>query len=316
MRIFRLRPEERSLASKSFLHPGRHGFERVRALPTPAVSFSLPFPLPSRCTWVAIEEENISHWNDFTFQNIFNAFGDILDRSVVSDYSAEGIDPVHVRFSSDIRALGVSHFFPLLRSPISEGSRVLGERLGCVFQAVDAGEEQTVRSRGRNLRCSLSFHFNQMGQTYLVASGVRGSRSWHSDDLVNMVPFSTAPISQVATYSEAYRTRYTFMLTDEEVVVARVFYGDDGKYRVEWKAIPWSASGDNTLTVSLAIWTLVMMSLNDNYRRVRHRRNTPPLNLWWRYHNPAGDVYYQHHLSMRRRSNLPSGAVCRDGPST
>ncbi|KAK7413136.1 hypothetical protein QQX98_008022 [Neonectria punicea] len=269
-------------------------------------------------TWVDISLDNITPWGDFTYDNITHAFGDILDIALDKEDTEERRDPVHVRRVPDVRALGPGYFFRILSRPIAEGSRVLGLRLDSPLAAVGTGEDQTVCFGPSYVRCGLAFFFDQPVQTYLVTSGIKVSNAWISDDLMganNEDEHVLAPISQVATYAQACRTRYTFVLTDEEFVAVRISCDRGRSYKAEWKAIPWNASGENTLTIGIAMWALVMMALNPRHRGVRSPQRTLPLNLWWRYYDAAGRVYYRHHLSLRRRRDLPDGAVSEDGPS-
>ncbi|KAK4213715.1 hypothetical protein QBC37DRAFT_267172, partial [Rhypophila decipiens] len=78
------------------------------------------------------------------------------------------------------------------------------------------------------------------------------------------------PLRQIATYCVHGGTRYGLIFTARELVVLRVFKTSPGNdrqasVRMEWKAIPWSASGPQ-LTVNLALWALIMMAVNDRHR--------------------------------------------------
>ncbi|KAK7416215.1 hypothetical protein QQZ08_012093 [Neonectria magnoliae] len=298
--------------------PIQETIHEILSRPNPIVSNVVPRPSRSvlGATWVDITPDNITPWNDFTYENIAHAFGDILEIALDKEDTEERRDPVHVRRVPDVRALGPGYFFRILSRPIAEGSRVLGRRLGSPLPAVGTGEDQTVRSGQRTVRCGLAFFFDQPVQTYLVTSGIKVSNSWISNDLTNNSTDESvlAPMSQVATYARVCRTRYTFVLTDEEFVAVRISCDHGGVYKAEWKAISWNASGENTLTIGIAMWALVMMALNRRHRGVRSPQRTLPLNLWWRYCDAAGGVYYRHHLSLRRRRDLPDGAVCEDGP--
>lgn len=90
------------------------------------------------------------------------------------------------------------------------------------------------------------------------------------------------PLEQLATYCRFGETRYGFILTQEELVAFRIRRLDpalivtgplgtgpvkDKPYAgIEYKSIPWHASGPGKLTANLAIWALGCMGMNDHHR--------------------------------------------------
>lgn len=90
------------------------------------------------------------------------------------------------------------------------------------------------------------------------------------------------PLEQLATYCRFGETRYGFILTQEELVTFRIrrldpaliATGPGGTAPVidkphagmEYKSIPWHASGPGKLTANLAIWALGCMGMNDHHR--------------------------------------------------
>lgn len=79
------------------------------------------------------------------------------------------------------------------------------------------------------------------------------------------------PIIQVFTYCRRAHVPYGFIITQEELVVLHLFYGDEDdpntltevakKYEyLEWKAIPWANSTSNDLTINLTLWCLHMLA--------------------------------------------------------
>ena len=126
------------------------------------------------------------------------------------------------------------------------------------------------------------------------------------------------PLRRVAAYCLSTDTRYGFVLTPGEIVLVRVSgtaYDNTQPCLIEWKAVPWGASGPNTLTVSLSLWFIAMMSLNPIHGKLCPPGTAPPVNFWWKYKDPAGTVIYQHHLSLRQVLASPAGVTVHDTSS-
>ena len=81
------------------------------------------------------------------------------------------------------------------------------------------------------------------------------------------------PINQVFTYCRRANVPYGYIITQEELVVLRLFNGDkhdpnlltgrESRTYVEWKAIPWANNADDELTVNLTLWCLHMLAARD-----------------------------------------------------
>lgn len=95
------------------------------------------------------------------------------------------------------------------------------------------------------------------------------------------------PLAQVATYCRFSQTRYSFILTQEELVALRIRRIDQGQLggsvsdfgklhaAIEYKAVPWNSSGPGKLTVNLAIWALGCMGMNEAHREMEGLQNKP-----------------------------------------
>ena len=79
------------------------------------------------------------------------------------------------------------------------------------------------------------------------------------------------PVIQVFTYCRRASVPYGYIITQDELVVLRLFYGDrenpnnltEGfkKYHyLEYKSIPWTNNVDDELTVNLTLWCLHMLA--------------------------------------------------------
>lgn len=115
----------------------------------------------------------------------------------------------------------------------------------------------------------------------------------------------TLPLKQLASYCRFAETRYGFILTQEELVAFRVrrlnskllANTDDHKKAhagIEYKSVPWDASGTDKLTVNLAIWVLGCMGMNEHHR-VMETSDQKPLRSMVRLskwtHDKAKKIY-------------------------
>lgn len=151
-----------------------------------------------------------------------------------------------------------------------------------------------------------------MRRAWLVLGAARKSATWESESLSdeNAKSSDLYPLRQLASYAAASGKPYTFIVTDQELVVVRFFLVEDNPSHlgVEWKAIRWAETGDNVLTANLAIWCLVMMALNEDHQKIQLRSRTPPISLWKSQEGPEGAAFYKHCLSLRAASLDTHGA--------
>ncbi|KAK1772252.1 hypothetical protein QBC33DRAFT_582734 [Phialemonium atrogriseum] len=274
--------------------------------------------------WEHMTHFHLSHWKDFTFVNLYNAFSHILRRPVGEGQFPGAALPssYNVQHKSEVKSVSSTYLETLLHAPIVEGVSVLRESSPpSHIPSVTIMSNQLVHTGEPRFQSSLSFLAESNPRANLVVSCTRLAQAWHSDDIIFLLngDKNMNPMRQVASYGVHGDTRYAFILTNEEVVVVRFFRSDDPETshqcRAEWRSIPWDASGERVLTPALAIWFLVMMSLHREHRPIRTRRETLPVNLWWTETGDKGEVTYTHHLSLRKTDTRPPGAEFRDRPS-
>ncbi|SPJ81633.1 uncharacterized protein FTOL_09038 [Fusarium torulosum] len=151
----------------------------------------------------------------------------------------------------------------------------------------------------------------------LVVSCFYHASTWQSNLLLQeLARQGLLPLQRLATYCLLSNTRYGFIFTSAELVVVRVSGTTACRpvapCRVEWRSIPWSASGPGVLTVKFSLWSLVMMSLQAEYRAICTPERILPVHLWWRYRNCERREVFRHHLCMREVFQRPIGAVVED----
>ncbi|KAK0738491.1 hypothetical protein B0T18DRAFT_247810 [Schizothecium vesticola] len=99
----------------------------------------------------------------------------------------------------------------------------------------------------------------------------RPSISFQGRSLVNCPTAVTKeglwPMRQLANLCHMAKTRYGYIMTDEDLVVCRFYYPEDGmnqvnRLKVEIMAVPWTVHGEAQLTTDLALWWLCMLALS------------------------------------------------------
>ncbi|KAK7408169.1 hypothetical protein QQX98_009634 [Neonectria punicea] len=236
---------------------------------------------------VPVAQNSISRWHDFNFANIRSAFSDVLDQPS-SGGQGDYFDSYEVMGLSDLKAFFPNYLSGLFNGSIPQGTRLLQQRSGIDTPQVGMRCDLDFRSLAGDLvpyKPNIHFCARDRLQTSLVFGCVRLSGAWHSSYLhaprSRLTASAVQPIQQLATYASVGNTRYGVILTDKEAVVVR-FHRDNSNYGAEWQAIPWDACGSGVLTMRLAIWSLVMMSLNKEHRSIRSRRDTLPLDLLYK----------------------------------
>ncbi len=79
------------------------------------------------------------------------------------------------------------------------------------------------------------------------------------------------PIIQIFTYCRRASVPYGYLITQEELVIVRLFYGDkkdpnrltnelNKRLYLEYKSIPWANNINDELTINLALWSLHMLA--------------------------------------------------------
>ncbi|KAI8720157.1 hypothetical protein NCS52_00460400 [Fusarium sp. LHS14.1] len=286
--------------------------QNILALPSPVFTLSgIPTRAARPCDkWEKVQMCHVRQWDDFNVSNISGAFGDILDQpasiAMGGLYANRG-----VRNLNEMKNHSVDWLLRILESPVAVGSRHLGHRLGSA-SVIDHSRDTTFPGAKHNYESSLTFYLDTIPRIHFVVSCARLSSQWTSERLKNQDSADLFPIRQLATYARESGTRYSFIMTDKEIVVVRFTVDSNGQYGADWQAIPRDASGEGSLTVGLAVWALIMMSLQEKHRAVTTEAETLPIKLWWREQGVDGGFTYRHHLSGRELPYLHSGAVYRD----
>ncbi|KAM7219529.1 hypothetical protein V8F06_005084, partial [Rhypophila decipiens] len=250
--------------------------------------------------YVDVNMEHVTAWEDFNYDNIKAAYGDLLDRAIDYDDDPKS-KPSQIHYPPSQREIvnepsvdGLMNFWcgRVIRSNMKSLSALARQRLGL------SKAEPSLRYKIRQVDeygPDWSVAVNPKGTIFVMGES-KVSAKWKSEWLVAPKrPGGTAgasderiwPLREVATYCQHGGTRYGFIFTARELVVLRVFFvsqgsGNNKKAGMEWRSVPWNASGSQ-LTVNLALWALIMMAVNDGYRHLSFKDETYfPLNAWHR----------------------------------
>ncbi|EPE29834.1 hypothetical protein GLAREA_00994 [Glarea lozoyensis ATCC 20868] len=275
---------------------------------------------------LAPREVSMSAWDDFNYDNIIAALGNILDHGPVESRVKEDVggSQLDIEDEDDIDRISDHWFYEVTNKPLKFGSLQLLQQLGM--------EEVNVsfRLKGAKLKDPVNdnkllpdwvvYQHSEPNKTNIVVGDSKCSTKWCSDRNKNIPKIEVQwmwPMRQIGSYCKFGGTRYSFIVTPEEIVVAR-FYLDHSMNdadRAEYKSIPWGAASPTALTMNLAIWALAMFALNEGHRPIRSREETLPLNVWWKDVAADGSLTYEHHLTGRTLKKLPKGGEARKRPT-
>ncbi|KAF4495954.1 hypothetical protein FAGAP_7903 [Fusarium agapanthi] len=234
----------------------------------------------------------IQRWRDYDFANMYDAYGDLLDDFhvpvVVDEQPLIAVSNV-----TELKKALTEHIVPRLRQPIATGVAILASRCSEACRDVSVLPDERL-ARGR--RSALSFVTSD-GQR-LAVSCAYTSNQWTSRQLNGSENHQPHPLLRLATSCHDVGTRYGFIFSDHELVVARVS-GTPTAGLIEWQSTPWEAAGPGVLTVNLSLFLMVIMAMHDSHRPILPHRYPFPVNFWYHFQNVDGDWVRRHHLSRR-----------------
>jgi hypothetical protein len=279
---------------------------------------------PKSCTksdkYVLMLPQYVRRWDDFTAENIKAAYAHLLDISIdVPKKLAKDVTngQTQIIIEGSVNVALNAWTVELIREPLKKALSRLQQDIG----QDDIGDDNITLMQETNRHkyetsdmipdWMVFFRIGTERSHSIAVGDSKCSSAWNSHDMYSDKD-GMWPIRQVVTYCRAIKSRYGFIITPEELVVLRVYNKgpqDPNELRVQYESISWANSGDY-LTVNLGLWALAMMSVNPNHRNITDRANTLPLNIWRKVEDgSSGSVLFEHHLSGRKLSDLPEGAV-------
>ncbi|UPK89501.1 hypothetical protein LCI18_000436 [Fusarium solani-melongenae] len=204
--------------------------QNILALPSPNFTVHNVFShgARSRGNWQRILPRHVRQWDDFNLNNISSAYGDLLGQPAWVAMNGLYANRV-ARNISEMKDRFIEWLLKILESPVATGSRLLGRRLGSA-NVVHHSQGTAVPRVNNNYEPCLVFYLDTMPRTHIVVSSARLSSHWTSEDLKDQEPASLLPLWELATYAKESGTRYSFIMTDKEVVVVRFMADPSGRY--------------------------------------------------------------------------------------
>ncbi|KAI1272995.1 hypothetical protein F5Y07DRAFT_391588 [Xylaria sp. FL0933] len=286
-------------------------------------------------SFVKLNHDNVDNWAEFTFANITSTYQHVLRTvftpcTVMVPTSSECIigpersmENVLMMWSkrkfSEAMKLAASVIQQDLRQPLIEPSmRVEGICIQKREQFMESIPKEDQDRPGKYVKPDayvMGPVEGTKGPIYMPFE-IKTSSVWRSSMLKDQKVKGAAlqPLRQLGTYCKNCETRIGILLTPIEAVAVRYYDIDEWEVGCHYRAVPWSNRG-RQLTVNLAIWACVMMSLNDEYHHIVPKSQLfPEINTW---QECSVKGYYQHLYSGRVSSELPIGAavVPRKAPS-
>lgn len=258
-------------------------------------------------------------WRDFDYKHLINGWGHILElegakgklETEISDSQREIID------EDKIDSISEAWNIECLRDPLKRG--------GAHLRGTDKPDitikkkyMQYTRPGRKPLEPDMTIFLrdgDRQGSTTLVVGDNKCETKWDHEKMMDTAKSTEFlwPVRQIITYAVAGATRYAWIMTTKEVVVFRVSTNPStsgsSQYLVDWKAVPWSNSGEGTLTVNLAMWWLGMLSLAEKHRAIVMPSQMYSINTWQKTQDDEGEDVYTHLLSRRTVEALADGEV-------
>lgn len=213
---------------------------------------------------------HISEWSEFTLINVQDTFGDILSQPYTGPLIP--LDPtpaVNIKGLDAIKHLESNTLSNLLRPALEQGRAALARR-----RLPNPNKHEIIEFR-RNRRVGGMMPNTSFvrGSDTLVMGTAKRMGDWDASDWKNNLAH---PASQLAGYARAGRTRYTYVMTETELVLCQVYRmcGAPEAYGIRRRVVPLDASGVGVLTPGLALWTMVLMALNDSHRHIGYASQT------------------------------------------
>lgn len=274
--------------------------------------------------YVYLRPADISIWEDFTFENIEAAYAHLFPIGPIQSDALHPFprgSPAYITTEASVDNISQLWSSLICRFPLKRGCERLQADLGLNRVEISMGAKKLYSyppQGGKAFEPDWGIYLNTTPKTALVWGDNKCSSKWKSDPNVSRLASNRVwAFRQIATYCYNENTRYSYIVTPDELAAIRVVKDPtaSGNHRVQYKSIPWSHHGPNVLTMNLAIWALAMMAVNEEHRPILPIHQNLPLNLWWQDMNhQTGEGFFQHHLSGRILQTLPVGAISRPRP--
>lgn len=244
----------------------------------------------------------VSEWEDLTLTNVLYAYGHVLSEP----FTGTMIDlaSLHIPYLlniTTIREMERGWLHRLLPQPLNQGLNALTGNQGTSAILI----RQDYQLPGPRPGSAITLRSPDGHSEALVLGASRPQADWESGPFTHQFH----PLSQAAGYGNRGGTRYTYIVTEANIIFCQIYLLDEDhatpQYGVRYRSIPLAASGVDALTPALALWTVAMMAVGPSSRRVETLDNTARLNSW--FLSPSHDRV-RNAVSGRVTDRAPAGA--------
>lgn len=214
---------------------------------------------------------NLGHWGEFNLVAIQQQFGAALATAQIADEPVQPSPPRPINSENAVRARIDSYLTNRVIRALRQGFTHLSstqQLAGLTILNYDVG---SMASTPENYIPDLAFfdpNLPAKTRPNRVPGDIKPSYKWSFDQRNHPNPSIRMEfkqvLSQVNFYMKQHHARYSFILTDRELVAIRRL---DRNGNLELSAsIPWTTKGTASqprLTVSLGLWYLGMLAAND-----------------------------------------------------
>ncbi|KAK8122927.1 hypothetical protein PG984_011597 [Apiospora sp. TS-2023a] len=281
--------------------------------------------------YIPVSKKHISTWDAFTEENVNLMFHDFLlareyqfnsKELNLAYWNTRGVDPRDLAaeyqiadwFSSRVWSAAIDFALEKSAGELQErvNSRdalaVKGLQEGAEIQVKKGNRRRLVRPEwsvyyrtdsGRNSKESRMPGEGPSQQEIPVVPGdFKQHMRFDPAELAGPARMSRgvyATLGKVLMYCELTKTRYSFIVSGDEVTLLRFYLvgGSRKRYGMHYVVLPW-AKMEGRMLAWKAIWALVMLSMNDQHRPIASEDDTRDLNEWARFQEKGQTVWANH----------------------
>lgn len=239
--------------------------------------------------------EAITVWDEFTLENLNASYGHLLDAEVPEHELVApqfNLGPDAAQFTKPDQIMQLLKLSDEVLEPALQHAR---ERLqiengtSVLHRLKLDGHQPGIRSTNKNsrIRSDHLIELDDYSLPTLVWGLGRPCRMFPARTLVGNASSDEDkwPLRQLANLCFHSRTRYGYILTEEDLLTCCFTAEDPEERESGWSAaimpVPWTKTGEGQLTTDLALWWLCMLAISGRHNRVlTQAENTTKINEW------------------------------------
>lgn len=266
---------------------------RVLSQPKPLVPCKTKACKNTKGAWPDFRADTITVWDDFNLDNLNESYGHILDLDVPEQRLAapkpgQVLAAIEIAKPDDIRHLirwNDKVIGPTLDFAREHLNLHDGVFLRHKISAPDNSAFARINDGRRPVRVDHFIALDEYPLSNLVIGLGRPSSKFQGRKLAdhpgNASKENFWPLRQLANLCDIAKTRYGYILTDEDLVACCFSRNAPNSWKVALMPIPWSRYGENQLTTDLALWWLSMLAMSaPQHRTIVGEEEIIRINEW------------------------------------